>query len=64
MQLTNSEMIVHTKIKSLIITERQTLVQILESLQIVYDTRLFAKMGYPSLIKYLIHEHVYSESKR
>ncbi len=62
MQLTNAETLIHHKIKSLVKTERETLVQILENLQIVYDTRLFAKMGYPSLIKYLICEHSYSES--
>ncbi len=62
MQLTNSEIIIHNKIKSLVIQERATLVQILEHLQIVYDTRLYAKMGYGSIIKYLIKEHGYSES--
>ncbi|MFN8370914.1 MAG: HNH endonuclease signature motif containing protein [Bacteriovoracaceae bacterium] len=62
MQLTQSEMLIHNKIKTLVITERATLVQILDQLQIVYDTRLYAKMGHASIIKYLIKEHGYSES--
>ncbi len=62
MQLTTAETLIHNKIKALVITERATLVQILENLQVVYDTRLYAKMGYQSIIKYLICEHGYSES--
>ena len=60
--LTAAENNLHNKVKNLVTIERKTLVEILEHLQKVYDTRLFAKMGYSSLLKYLITELGYSES--
>ena len=50
------------KIKKLVALERKTLSEILELLQIVYDKRLFADLGYSSLIKYMVKELGYSES--
>src|SRR5690554_6171569 len=61
MKLTVAENNLHNRIKALVATERKTLAEIIENLQRVYDTRLFAKMGYSSLIKYLIKECGYSE---
>lgn len=60
--LTLKEKELHLTLKKLVATERQTLIQIIEYLQVVYDTRLFAKLGHSSLIKYLIRELGYSEA--
>src|SRR5690606_26195659 len=59
--LTVSENILHQKLKTLILKEREILAQIIDHLQIVYDRKLFAKMGYSSLYKYLVKEMGYSE---
>jgi hypothetical protein len=62
MQLTTHEKQLLLTLKNLVTVERKTLSDILKHLQIVYDTRLFAKLGYSSLHKYLIKELGYSES--
>ncbi len=62
MQLTTYEKQLLLTLKNLVTIERKTLSDILKHLQTVYDTRLFAKLGYSSLHKYLIKELGYSES--
>jgi len=62
MQLTTNEKQLLLTLKNLVVVERKTLSDILKHLQTVYDTRLFAKLGYSSLHKYLIKELGYSES--
>jgi hypothetical protein len=62
MQLTTNEKQLLLNLKTLVATDRKTLSDILKHLQIVYDTRLFAKLGHSSLHKYLIKELGYSES--
>src|SRR5690606_23697709 len=62
MQLTTSENILHQKLKSLILKEREILGQIIDHLQIIFDRKLFAKMGYSSIYKYLVKEMGYSEA--
>ncbi len=62
MQLTHNEKQLLLTLKNLVTIERKTLSDILKHLQVVHDTRLFAKLGYSSLHKYLIKELGYSES--
>lgn len=62
MKLAVKESELHLKIKDLVSVERRTLRQIIEHLQIVYDTKLYAKLGHSTLQKYLIKELGYSES--
>ena len=62
MQITSYEKQLLLTLKNLVTTERKTLSDILKHLQTVYDTRLFAKLGYSNLHKYLIKELGYSES--
>ena len=49
MQLTMNEKQLLLTLKTLVATERKTLSDILKHLQTVYDTRLFAKLGYSNV---------------
>ena len=48
--------------KELVKRERQTLLEILECLRKNYSRKLYAGLGYSSLVKYMVHELGYSES--
>lgn len=48
--------------KNLVAVERRTLTQIIEHLQLAYDSKLYSKLGYSTIQKYLIREFGYSES--
>jgi hypothetical protein len=52
----------HTKLISLTTLERKTLTEILELLRLNFKRKVFAKMGYSHLTKYMISELGYSES--
>lgn len=62
MKLEAQERELHAKLKDLVDVERRTLTQIIEHLQTVYDTKLYSKLGYSTIQKYLIKELHYSES--
>lgn len=61
MSLNASEQNLHQSLLTLVKKERDTLSQILEHLQLVNERKLYAKMGYSSIYKYLIFELGYSE---
>ena len=52
----------HLKLINLTRVERETLAQILELLRLNFKQKIFAKMGYSHLTKYMIKELKYSES--
>lgn len=62
MQLKIKESELHSKLKDLVAVERKALTEIIKHLQRVYDTKLYAKLGYSTIQKYLIRELKYSES--
>lgn len=62
MRVNKKEEKILNQIKQLVAVERKTLAQIIELLQVVHDTRLYAKLGHSSLVKFLVKEYGYSES--
>ena len=57
----NDKMILDRMSKN-VLTERRALKELLETLQIIYDQKIYAKLGHSSIVKFLIKEYHYSES--
>jgi hypothetical protein len=53
---------IHQNLITLTKLERKTLSEILELLRLNFNQKVFAKMGYSHLVKYMVSELGYSES--
>ena len=62
MQLKSTEKALHQKLIALASLERKTLSSITNHLQTAHDTKLYAKLGCSTIIKYMIKYMLYSES--